>query len=56
MSEMYRQIVKQWQDREWNTVEEVKTALEKFRIMFAYNSKHNKKTTQNPEHAEARLL
>ena len=34
MSETYRQIVKQWQDREWNTVEDVKTALENFRILF----------------------
>ena len=45
MSETYRQIVKQWQDREWNTVEDVKTALENFRILFAYHSN----VIENPE-------
>ena len=45
MSETYRQIVKQWQDREWSTVEDVKTALENFRILFAYHSN----VIENPE-------
>ena len=45
MSETYEQIVKRWQEKKLDTVEDVKAALDNFRILFAYHSN----AIENPE-------